>query len=227
MKSSMRMLAFSLFALAFLAAPAYADRMDVGSASVFGSVVSGPTTNTFSFFGFYSADVTSTVYYDSSTGVYTYVYSIGNYSGGKDIDFLSVGSPYFDPSLDWGIVTGGTSSGVGLDTGTGHPDVTFGAPSPQCTTGRTTGFMGCNPVLTFNFSDGTGYTGGLLGSEYITVYAQSFKDPGTASGSSGILVDSDYAIGNLTAPVPEPGTMALFGSGLIGVAFAIRRKLLG
>lgn len=28
-----------------------------------------------------------------------------------------------------------------------------------------------------------------------------------------------------TAPVPEPGTMLLMGSGLIGVAFAIRKKL--
>jgi len=222
MKNAMRMLGFWLFALAFLAAPAYANQVDVTDTSGFGSAVQGPVTTTFSFFGYFTADVQTTVY--NNAGVYTYVYQISNYTGGMPVDVFSIGSLNFVSSLNWGVVTSGTSAGVGLDS----PDVTaFGAPSPGCNTGRNTGFLNCGPTLTFFFSDGSGTSGGLHNTgEYITIYAQGYSGAGP-NLHSAILIDSDYATGNIPAPVPEPGTMALFGSGMISLAFAIRRKLLG
>jgi hypothetical protein len=220
MRSAFRLLGLCLVALAFAAAPAFANNVDVTDTSGFGTSIL-TTSSTFSNGFNFNVDVTTTVFFNSSTGVYTYVYTLSNYTGGNPVDIFSIGSLNFNSSLNWGTVTGSTSSGVGLD----NPDATtFGQPTPFCSSN---GFLGCSSsTLTFFFSNGTGTSGGLHTGETITIYAQAFSGPGP-SQHSAIAIDSDFATGTVPAPVPEPGTMALFGSGMIGLAFALRRKLLG
>lgn len=53
----------------------------------------------------------------------------------------------------------------------------------------------------------------------------------TLHGTANALHGGHSTIGSgdlvIQAPVPEPGTLAMFGSGLIGIAGLLRRKLLG
>lgn len=47
----------------------------------------------------------------------------------------------------------------------------------------------------------------------------------TVTGSVPFSSPAGISSGDINAAVPEPGTLALFGSGLLGIAGAIRRKL--
>jgi hypothetical protein len=48
----------------------------------------------------------------------------------------------------------------------------------------------------------------------------------TVSGTAGLdLADFSYGTANGSSPVPEPGTMLLLGSGLLGLAGVVRRKI--
>lgn len=49
---------------------------------------------------------------------------------------------------------------------------------------------------------------------------------GFAVGAALPIADSDYMSETQIAPVPEPATMLLFGTGLIGLAFVGRKKLI-
>ncbi len=56
-------------------------------------------------------------------------------------------------------------------------------------------------------------------------YGTPLDTPGTfMSGSTDEVVITD--LGPSTSPVPEPSTLTLFGTGLIGVAGTLRRKFL-
>jgi hypothetical protein len=225
MKSTIRMVGFWLVALAFLAAPVYADRVDVAGTGGFGSSVLSPTTFTLSGPGTFSIDVTVQVFWDGGS-TYTYVYTLSNSTSTLPVETFSLASSLFasNSSLDYGVV--GSPSGVGLDA----PDSTaFGVPKVNCGTGHTGNFP-CVPGVNFFFSNGSGTSGGLQIGETFTIYLQSnFGPGGGGSQTPAIAVDTDYASGNVIGPtaVPEPGTMALLGSGMVGLALALRRKLLG
>jgi hypothetical protein len=90
----------------------------------------------------------------------------------------------------------------------------------------------CNPA-TFNFHYNlTGPVSGVLDSSVLQ-YFNLGSSPGAAgfffSTQLGFIGPSDpYGTvenGGLSVVVPEPGTLALFGTGLIGVAGFIRRRL--
>lgn len=70
--------------------------------------------------------------------------------------------------------------------------------------------MGIVPPAGYNL---TGWMGSLSGNLVGTADA--------TTGGSGTAGSLDMTV----APVPEPGTLALFGSGLIGIAGVIRRKI--
>lgn len=76
-----------------------------------------------------------------------------------------------------------------------------------------------NPVIPALFGDPTGWQ--LTGSDSMTTSVNRFTNGGKTDTS--ILGG-----GSITyqTPVPEPGTMALLGSGILGLAGVLRRKLL-
>lgn len=228
MRQALKGITLAVVAMAALglgALPAQASRVDTTSGT-FGTAVGGPLVSVFASGGNSSfVTVTSQVYV--SGGVFTYVYTLSGYNPAPSTSTLpilnfSIASSLFSSGLSWGVVTDLTSGAVGLDS----PDVTtFGASSIYCGTAAS-GFFPCTPSLNYFLSNGTGTGGGLHAGETLAVYAQSTLGPGIPpTTSASVAIDTDWGQGSVIAPaVPEPGTMALFGSGLLGMAFAVRRK---
>jgi PEP-CTERM motif len=75
-----------------------------------------------------------------------------------------------------------------------------------------------NPVIPALFGDPTGFQ--LTGSDSLTTSVNKFTNGGSTDTAT-------LGGGSITyqTPVPEPGTLALFGTGIIGLAGIIRRKL--
>ena len=69
----------------------------------------------------------------------------------------------------------------------------------------------------------TGSQGSFTGIRWVTTFT-SFRegDPLTVSAFTGFSGSAD---GFKKIPVPEPGTLALFGLGLIGMGLARRKKV--
>jgi len=72
-------------------------------------------------------------------------------------------------------------------------------------------------------ADGKLY-GGL--SQNASSYANWLVEIDTSSGAASLLFDTGYSITGLTssAPVPEPGTILLLSTGVLGLAGLRRRK---
>jgi hypothetical protein len=145
----------------------------------------------------------------------TGAYVSGNGSSGSPFDWASGGSISVmagptamvnGVSLMGDLLFSGSFTGPQIATIT-EPNATF-----------TADFVGgsVNPALltALGFSTSIGTVTGVMTENFVITSAAGA--PITASLSSGDLTVS---------PTPEPGTLALLGSGLLGIAAIVRRKL--
>lgn len=129
-------------------------------------------------------------------------------------------------TLTGGAVPAATTLFSGSFTGTTTwTQLTF--PTPACSANPT-----CLNSFNFSFS--------LLGPVAGTINPAliSFLNLGTSTGGSGFLftltmsfigpsaITGSIETGHISLTVPEPGTLALFGTGLVGLAGLLRRKLI-
>jgi hypothetical protein len=118
-----------------------------------------------------------------------------------------------------------TGSYAGFTTDVGVcpscPDVVaLNAPQDGNATPSTVDRSGDGTTIGFNFSGGVS---GPTGDTYDLIIATDA--PNFTNGSTQ-LIDNGTAnlVGYAPAPAPEPGTLTLFGSGLIALAGLVRRK---
>lgn len=176
-------------------------RTSVADTSGFGTSISTLTTSGITAGGV-NFSVTATVYEctgvcgDASLGQYTYVYSVAPASGSNSLTQISLtnGGQFQEGSTNYGVVTGSTTM-----------------PDPS----------GVNFLFSLSTKVDTPASTYLPANDTLTFYIQLTVPPGYGliSGQDGSL-----ATGQTLDPVPEPQSMALFGSGLAFGAFAIRRR---
>lgn len=149
----------------------------------------------------------------------------GLYGGGLDL-----GSNLGSFTFSTGALTSGTLSGGGTFAGGGSFSImgngTNGVPNGAIFTGTFSGPLTWSVVTLANGTHNytlTGAVSGTLGNGYATNGATIQLTINTGKGffNGSTTISS----GDTNIVVPEPGTLSLFGTGLIGLAGVIRRKL--
>jgi hypothetical protein len=149
----------------------------------------------------------------------------GLYGGGLDL-----GSNLGSFTFSTGALTSGTLSGGGTFAGGGSFSImgngTNGVPNGAIFTGTFSGPLTWSVVTLANGTHNytlTGAVSGALGNGYATDGATVQLTINTGKGffNGSTTISS----GDTNIVVPEPGTLSLFGTGLIGLAGVIRRKL--
>jgi hypothetical protein len=128
-----------------------------------------------------------------------------------------------------GVNLGGSSTSTGTGTASVGTWTFLSAQNPNtCGTGQqnnwlcattTTAQAGNGLQLTWNF---TGSTSNTFGVHFIICSTQSLCTPGKGSF---VTIFSQSGNGSTPPPpVPEPGTLGLLGTGLVGLAGVVRRR---
>jgi PEP-CTERM motif len=136
-----------------------------------------------------------------------------------------IGTTAFGTDLGFGTVTQNSSNSVFLFTngfGYGIYDVTIPVTSGAMTAGNTYWVSLSNAANTGSTQSGAwdipnGGSGGPA--------TCNFRQSGTNYGSCGLGGESFTLTGQSQSTTPEPSSILLFGSGILGLAGVLRRKL--
>lgn len=176
--------AFCAMSLQAVALPAYT------------STVQSITTTFSPVYGSGSAEVTSTVYYDSGAAQYIYAYEVKNAT--NNFTWFSVS-----------LATGAVITGTGYDPGSSDPSswTTVGTPA--------TSVEGL-----FALQIAPGKDSSLV---WFTTPNAPTRDDGslTGLGNKGVF---NYLEGGILTPIPEPMTMVLLGAGWLALRTCGRKR---
>ena len=188
------------------------------------------------FYGFSASDTDMIDIFDTTSGTQT-----------GDI-FTNQGAGSSSPGSSVSIATNSGDNLVVeiINTSTGkdyYSELGFGAPTTLANgglflcAGSTTQTAGCQPA---NSSDGdqhayvTSYAGGVIPGTSINPGAGTFvgmEDLDSTNGTDWDYNDDQFILTGVTAQTtavtPEPTSIALFGTGILGMAGIVRRKFSG
>jgi hypothetical protein len=151
----------------------------------------------------------------------------GLYGGGLDLG-SDLGTLTFSTGalISGSLQTGGTFAGGGSFTIVGNG--TNGVPNGVIFSGTFSGPVTWTMVPLANSTNNyvlSGAVSGTLGNGYATNGATSQLTVNINTGKGFFNGSAKISSGDTNIVVPEPGTLSLFGTGLIGLAGVIRRKL--
>ena len=199
-----------------LSSSVYATDILYTSAAAFGAATMGGTTITFTAPSSTTYAYFNPSYTDGGTGT---VYSIA--VGGIDL----TGKDYYGTGTYSADFLVGSSDGFGFAN-----QLTITPPAGYSAIGLDIGGLFNAATFTVTLSDGATFAISVPAS-----YGTSFFGFSSTSGISSIsfptpssetFVITDTTIAHLPTSVPEPGTFVMLGTGLVGLANVLRRKVM-